>query len=534
MAVAQDGQAETREAAEEQEATGARRRLLAAAIPFTLIAGVLVVRNWFLFSTRLYEVGDMASDSIRIEQARHFQLLIGIYSRLQFNHPGPAYLYVQAWGEELFYNLLHVVPTAWNGQLFGVYALNALFGALAVDVVYRWAGARGATAALAALLTFLAIHPLTASSDWMPYLNVLTYITFLVAASSVAAGRAGDMWIATVTGWFLIHGHTTFLLFVPVVAGVTVVIALWPHRGNLRADIRRFIARRRKAWVPVLVLSALFLLPMVLNMVLNWPGDFVKYLEYSSSAGYSWKTVFRYALWFWWPSRSAWLALLVTAALWAAAGAAVWRLATGRVRQFLVAMLALNVVSSVTFAYFVTADVDTLASHYEGYFYWSAPAVTVLVIAVAVASRLSARVGAAVTAIACLAALAAFAVAPYARSNTALTDPAVPSMAPDTDPGIATAVQVLAARSPGRVLVINLDHNTWRDVTGFLVQAQRSGVRACVNNPWWTFMVTSQFICSQHEIATGAHYWFHEGGVPRGLPILVKLYAATVTPGPAS
>lgn len=46
--------------------------------------------------------------------------------------------------------------------------------------------------------------------------------------------------------------------------------------------------------------------------------------------------------------------------------------------------------------------------------------------------------------------------------------------------------------------------------------------------------MTSQFICSRPEIATGAHYWFHQGAVPRGLPILAKLYAATVTPGPAS
>jgi len=76
------------------------------------VLAVLLVRNAFLFTAPEYEDADMGANSILIEQARRFTLLVGHYSRYHFNEPGPAFLYVQAWGESLFYEALHVVPTA--------------------------------------------------------------------------------------------------------------------------------------------------------------------------------------------------------------------------------------------------------------------------------------------------------------------------------------------------------------------------------------------------------------------------------------
>ena len=89
---------------------------------------VLLVRNAFLFSTPEYEWADMGADSILIEQARPFTLLVGNYSREGFNHPGPAFLYIQAWGKSVFWALLRVVPTPWNGQLIGLAAERGVRG----------------------------------------------------------------------------------------------------------------------------------------------------------------------------------------------------------------------------------------------------------------------------------------------------------------------------------------------------------------------------------------------------------------------
>src|SRR5581483_4062593 len=163
-------------------------------------------------------------------------------------------------------------------------------------------------------------------SDWMPHMYVLAYMVFIMAAGSVAAGRMQDAWIFALTGWFLIHGHACFLLFVPAVTAFVVAAVLWRRRpGGVRGGGRpsreqggsggdRPPRLALRNWIPAAVISALFALPIVVNLVLHWPGDFGKYVSYGGSGragGHSPRQVIEYALWFWWPHHPAWLAPLV-------------------------------------------------------------------------------------------------------------------------------------------------------------------------------------------------------------------------------
>ena len=496
---------------------------------------VLCVRNRFLFTTRLYEDADMGANSILIEQARHFTLLVGNYSRDHFHHPGPAYMYVQAAGESLFWAWLHLVPTPWNGQLLAAYALNGMFMALVVAVGYGWTRSlRGAAACFAVMVAFASVHPPVLSSDWMPYLYVAPYITFIVAAASVSAGRTRHAWIMALAGWFLIHGHACFLFFVPVISCAVLAAVLWPRRhrpGELGASVRSFFTTQQRVWVPVAVISVVFAFPIVLNLVLHWPGQFGDYLSYSSSkraGGHSAAAVVRDALWYWWPYQDAWA---VPVAGYAVAAAVTKWLAPARLRRFLWALLAVNAVSSLAFLYYARTGIDVISEHYVGYFYWSAPVITLLVIVVGVVEAMPSPLGAAAAAAAAVLALAALAVAPDTQTSTSSSDPAVLSSGPDTDPALPGAVSALAARSGGRTILLRLDQKTWPDVTGFLVLAERTGVRACVMNPVWTFMMTSQFICTSREIADGRLYWFHTVA-PHGSTVIARLRQAVVTAGP--
>ena len=251
------------------------------AVPFAVLTAVLVARNWFLFSTKLYEQGDMASNTLRIEEARHFTLLIGDYSRLRFSHPGPAYFYVQGWGEELFYDLLHWTPTAWNAQILAVYGLNSAWVALGVGIVYGWTrSVRGAAAALAVFAAAAVLHPVILSSDWMSFLYVPTYTIFVIAAASVAAGprrRTRGSWLSPAGSWST--GTPPTSSSCPCFIAAVLVAVLWPVRRTLRGSISDFFASRRRVWVPVAVISPVFLLPIVINLALHWPGDFGKYFS---------------------------------------------------------------------------------------------------------------------------------------------------------------------------------------------------------------------------------------------------------------
>jgi len=129
-------------------------------------------------------------------------------------------------------------------------------------------------------------------------------------------------------------------------------------------------------------------------------------------------------------------------------------------------------------------------------------------------------------------AIAGFAATPLARTSTSYSDPAAPSTSPpDTDAQIPGAVAALAARSPGKTLVLNLDHNSWEEMTGFLVQAERTGVRACVDNPHWEYMFTSQFICTPREAAAGARYYFHFSAAGGHGAVITRMYQTWVTAG---
>jgi hypothetical protein len=502
------------------------------AVPFAALFALLCVRNRFLFTTRLYEQGDGGANSILIEQAKHFTLLVGNYSRERFNHPGPAFMYVQALGEYLFQNALHVVPTAWNAHMLSVFALDCAFVALAVGVVYGWTRSLwGAAACFAVFAGFAIAYPWIVNSDWMPHMYVLPYMVFILAAGSVAAGRAADAWIFALTGWFLIHGHACFLFFVPVITAAVLAAVLWPCRHTLRASIGGFFRRQRGIWIPVAVISVVFALPIVLNLALHWPGDFGKYISYGGSGragGHGLSQVVQYTLWFWWPHQHAWLAPLLG---YPVALAAAWWLGRGPLRRFLLALLAVNVVSSLAFLFYATVGIDSLSEYYIGYFYWSAPLVTVLVIVLAVlgaaarpaaeGSRLALGLTTGVAVLAAAATFATLAVIPGARTGSTN----------DIDGALPRVVATLAARAQGKTIVLHIDGPAWVETTGFLVQSERTGVKACLDDPWYTFLMTKQFICTPAQTASGQGYWFY---TPRGLPphahVLLRFSGMAVVP----
>jgi hypothetical protein len=503
--------------------TERRRPAWIWAAPFAVLLALLCVRNRFLFTQKLYEQGDAGANSILITQAKHFTLLIGNYSREGFNHPGPAYMYVQAAGEWLLRDTLHVVPTAWNAHMLSVFALNCAFIGLAVLVVYGWTpvmkggtrpGLGPASAAFAVIVAFVIWYPWLVNSDWMPNMYVLPYVVFLIAAASVAAGATRDVWIVTLSGWLLIHGHVCFLLFVPVITAAAVAVVMW--RSGWRACLRRFRADRG-VWLPAAVISGVFLLPIVVNLALHWPGDFGKYLSYGRSGragGHGPRKIMDYLLWFWWPHAGAWA---VPLAGYAAALAVTLWLARGQLRRFLLALLVINLLSTVLLIGYAAGGIDYLSEYYIAYFYWSAPLVTALVIATGAISRLGRWPGLAVAGAGAIAAITVLALLPATLASTNDIDEALPH-----------AVATVAARAPGRTIVLRIQHGAWVPVTGFLVQAERTGVPVCVDDPWYTFLFTSQFICTKAQAAAGVAFQVDYPSPPPGANVLVSFGGASV------
>lgn len=496
---------------------------------FGVIATVLVVRNAYVFTTKIYEDSDFAADSIAVLQAKHFQLLTGNYSRLGFYHPGPALLYVMAWGEWLFRDVAHLVPTPWNGQLLGILLLNAALLATALSVFARDGGTVVAMACLCTVVAFIVLHPLSVNSNWMPYAYFAPTLLLLVSGAAVAAGRTRTVPLLSLAAGLCIHGDAAFLLFAPVIvlAALTGLFAPhWRHPGVVfRASPRH--------WFAGLAIALLMALPIVLNTIINWPGELPLYLAYARQASQSLHhTVgvgIGYLLRFWWPGGPVRGEHPPEQRIAAAGGILLTLLALGLARacphpgqrRFLRWTLVMAVVMSVLFAYYAWRDIDEIFSAYEGYFYWSVPLLVLLAAAAGAAARIPPSAGRvvipALTAMTAAAAIAA-SVVPLPPD-----DPWGPGQY-FGDPGMPHDVAVLAEASRGRPIVIDFDRPAWYDAVGVIAYADRNGLRACITQKYWEVLFRAQSMCTQSEIRDGTHFEFIGNGVrplPPGRPLVV-------------
>ena len=73
-------------------------------------------------------------------------------------------------------------------------------------------------------------------------------------------------------------------------------------------------------------------------------------------------------------------------------------------------------------------------------------------------------------------------------------------------------------------------NDVWPEKPALLVEAERTGVAACVASIGWEFMVASQYICSNREIQRGATCTLRlPGPVPPGTSVVFRLRRAIVT-----
>ena len=86
----------------------------------------VAIANHALLGTKVVEDGDLAANSLLIDRALDGRLLVGNYSLVGFNHPGPGILAMQAAGQAVFQRALDVVSAPYAGQFLGIIALNAI------------------------------------------------------------------------------------------------------------------------------------------------------------------------------------------------------------------------------------------------------------------------------------------------------------------------------------------------------------------------------------------------------------------------
>jgi hypothetical protein len=476
-----------------------------------VLLAAMVVRNTQLFTTRIIYDGDFAANAILIDKARHFQLLVGNYSRVGFNHPGPAFLYGQAWSELLFRDLLHVFPEPYNAQAFGMLVLNAaLFGTVTYLLHRHTRSIVASVVATAMFVLFVASMPATVVQPWMPYLYIAPFLLFVVASSSVLAGRVRSFPLFVLGGGLLVHGHVSFVAFVGLIGTVVIVTELVRHRHALGLYAREHV----RPLATAAAILALFLLPIVVNLVLHWPGELVKYYDYAQANQanhHGLRESVRFVASYW-PGSGAAAVVLGGAAL--IAGVVLTRLnPNARIRAFCFSLQVTSGLATIAFVQYAMTGVDQFQFRYVGYFYLVVPA-TIFVVPVIAAvtypgvfTRVAlATVVGTITAVVAVLALRSPGFTTVYRGDS--TIPAIDSH--------------LAAGLPAHGIALDFANPQWPIAVGALEYGRNHGLAVCVDDPALGFLVTTELICTPQQ---RAEYWPVRFGAADSTPTDGAIYA---------
>ncbi|HEX7516209.1 MAG TPA: hypothetical protein VF345_02870 [Chthoniobacterales bacterium] len=276
-----------------------------------IFAAILLNNAHVIFQSYQYEMNDFAIESLQVQEAKRFHLLVGHCCRFGFHHPGPAFAYVYALGEALFYDATHLVPTPFNAQLIALYALSAFFFSATLTVVARQLGRAWSRWFMGFSLLVAAWHfgavgrffdfipgPPGFFSIWSPCVYILPFLCFLVAGASVASGAGRNLPLMTLAGCFLVHGHcaqSSFVVPIALLAYGGLVYhravvgpgpAIWPWR-----------AFPRQHWFAAALIGA-FLVPIVIDVATVHPNNISLILDHVQTGHGDRKGLLRSLLYF--------------------------------------------------------------------------------------------------------------------------------------------------------------------------------------------------------------------------------------------
>jgi hypothetical protein len=487
-----------------------RSRFWTCTLLFVLVACALIASQLGPILTVNHEVGDFAANSLLIQDAKRLHLTVGNYSRVGFNHPGPAILYVLALGELILHDWLHVVPSPLSGQVVAGCLYDAAWIVLIVALVRRSGAALVPTllfGAVAVLMIARSDHAIV-NGIWFPHLYVLPYAAMLVAISRLVHGHADSLKALAVASGFLINGHVSFVPMLGVMLIVVLTVNLLATRDDRARRVLSpgWLRANRRALLTAVGILFLFFVPLIVATVRHWPGPVADYLRFGhDNKGNTLEQTVRYVAAYWGAGASVACGLALLVLLLVDGGAK--GEGVGRAAR---ALGATFVAATVAVLFYVKVGVDNLDYNYIALFYYAVPALACALLALIVF-----QAGAASTAKTAVAAVLTL----WALGgiwHQVKQDPMYTVFY--NRPDIPALYDGLRALPGSGRIVLDLEQKdeTWGEIWGHVLGLQAYAKRrhvdlVCVNEHWH-ISFTHAGRCTPEEVAHNRRYDVHQAG----------------------
>ncbi len=339
---------------------------------------LFVLGNWATLHGRIVEFGDWAANSLLIQDAKSFKLLIGIHSRAGFNHPGPAMLYVLAFGELIFHDWLHIVKSSIAGQIIMADVYKAFWMILFLNFFKKLT--QSVIVSSLITLIFLLVIGLFDNQFllgiWFPHLYIFPFAILLLSSSSLIYGKLDEPLQLALSCGFLINGH---VCFVPIIGILSVLIVIFNtlicrfNKEIVPILSNKFLIENKHKLYKLFGIVFLFLIPLILETILHFPGPIPDYISFSKiSTHHTSKEALNYLGYYWGGITSLLMGIIILGFTFFYSKAQ-----TKDFRE--TAYSVLLILCAITFAFFVYAKdgVDFLSMTYIGLFYHAVPAILI-------------------------------------------------------------------------------------------------------------------------------------------------------------
>ncbi|PPU94136.1 hypothetical protein XalbCFBP2523_03275 [Xanthomonas albilineans] len=261
-----------------------------------ILCSQLIGAFHFIFGPAVLESGDFAANALQISNAGKMKELLGNYSRWHFHHPGPAFFYVYALGELVFFKVLHVVDSPHQAHVLSGITLQSFFVALSACLCALTCDSKKAASSF--VLAVILVLGLTSfgslSSIWPPHVLFGPFLLLVIAAAAASRGENSGLVALTLASGFCIHGHVAQAALVVPVATYGAIGWILSMGGNWRPHVRTLIC--------LLAIGFVFALPILIDATFVRPSNIqevLTYLHANQDPRPSFHAALRYILGFW-------------------------------------------------------------------------------------------------------------------------------------------------------------------------------------------------------------------------------------------